>query len=1136
MPDKNRKLIQEFKALGVPAASPQPRATKVSQFEKDFRDYLAAQQEARQQLTSDLVSPSRVANAAVPGAVGALTGYGSQILGAPGDIVGLYEEFKPESFRSAPASLQALPSTEQVQQLFAPKADSFIGRRMPEYEAGITGGNLYALGEGVAALPSLARGVGRGAKALGKEAGRRIDEAMLTGEGMLGSALAPARPNFIKETGGKGRYETKQEGPFYRVTQRKTEEGGSGNREVSGQVRSPDIAGRSGRGDVPQPISDEAIGLLIKDPSNFVSRAANAYTQGVAGRGYGLPEMPESSLAKQSAIGRVFQLAASGDNAYKQAVFEAYGRRYPKLVESTGAQNYDQLMEAAYRQLAKETADQFHTLPISMSYHRRGEGNYQNSGELLRDIYGNRHMYVYQGGDPHDFLNAVDPETGLNTNEMFRAVHDFYGHATHGNAFGPKGEEIAYGAHSQMYSPLARMAMAGETRGQNSFVNYTPINAELKQRINLLNEAKYEASRRGDLADVAEADDMLKRMWQDFQFAPQKSVLLPPEFLETSYTGGMPSWVSPLIVPDPGTTTSQFLTHYSHSPDLTFLDPKRYGTGIKGAEASRLRSAENPVMERSYFYTGDPALVRPEKGLGSHRYGAMGEGLYDLMADPLLFRPLAVEANRVPWTSQVNRGVVRAPQAEADVERLIKEYGYSGMANPDLGMAIMYDKTPVSPFAQGGAVSQDAMRMKAWDKQVQGKAAGGVTKVGKGIGKAIDVVTELKEAPKAGVFKPKRVQTVSEPQRMAFPGIYQRPDVIASEAASRVAPEDPALKQIFGVTREDLYQLGKSRQGNLPGELPGQSANPRGSAAAEAVMTRRNRQRILDVNAEAEKHPLLVQGMDPWYVMDPLYKRMVQLLGPEQANIEYRKMNTLMGMASPGSEVLDEIPRGTAAYFLQKQGRFPEFIEHLGKKQNERGDVPLDIINVPGHIYHQTAQAIPMGRYLETGELQMKSPKVPMYIEASQVPEIGLQTRTPVGDAHWSRAVGLADTRGARTIKGKEVVPGASVSNAEMAQLAPWWREQIAKELGIESVPAQARTWGVFSGQTGVTTPIGAPKLELLAQKIMETAERLGVSPETARDMVITGQTYAGKKDGGAVNMAEGGVTSDDLIVEERPL
>ena len=72
------------------------------------------------------------------------------------------------------------------------------------------------------------------------------------------------------------------------------------------------------------------------------------------------------------------------------------------------------------------------------------------------------------------------------------------------------------------------------------------------------------------------------------------------------------------------------------------------------------------------------------------------------------------------------------------------------------------------------------------------------------------------------------LQTVSTPERMAFPGIYKRPDEIAKEAAERVAPESPNLKRLFGVTREDLYQIGKGREGNLPGELPGLAANPKG--------------------------------------------------------------------------------------------------------------------------------------------------------------------------------------------------------------------------------------------------------------------------------------------------------------------
>jgi hypothetical protein len=259
--------------------------------------------------------------------------------------------------------------------------------------------------------------------------------------------------------------------------------------------------------------------------------------------------------------------------------------------------------------------------------------------------------------------------------------------------------------------------------------------------------------------------------------------------------------------------------------------------------------------------------------------------------------------------------------------------------------------------------------------------------------------------------------------------------------------------------------------------------------------------------------------MDPWYIMDPVYKRMAELIGPEAAAHEYNKMNHLMGMSSPGSEVNTEIPRGTAAYFLDKQGRFGDFVKYAGKPAKKRkAKFPEDIRNVPGHAYHKTAQALPMAKYLESGEMMMKTPKVPMYIQASGVPETGFQTATPVGDAHWSRAVGLADTRNWATVKGKQEIPKGSVTNPEMTALAPWWREHIAGKLGLESVPAQARAWGAFSPQTGVTTPIGAPKLELLAKKIMETAHRMGVSPETARDYVLTGKTYAGKKEGGDVS------------------
>ena len=61
-------------------------------------------------------------------------------------------------------------------------------------------------------------------------------------------------------------------------------------------------------------------------------------------------------------------------------------------------------------------------------------------------------------------------------NDVFRAVHDAFGHNGPGNPFfRAPGEERAWGHHSLMYSPAARPAMTTETRGQNSWLNYGPF-------------------------------------------------------------------------------------------------------------------------------------------------------------------------------------------------------------------------------------------------------------------------------------------------------------------------------------------------------------------------------------------------------------------------------------------------------------------------------------------------------------------------------------------------------------------------------------------------------------------------------------------------------------------------------------
>jgi hypothetical protein len=391
---------------------------------------------------------------------------------------------------------------------------------------------------------------------------------------------------------------------------------------------------------------------------------------------------------------------------------------------------------------------------------------------------------------------------------------------------------------------------------------------------------------------------------------------------------------------------------------------------------------------------------------------------------------------------------------------------------------------------------------------------------------AFDQLTEMTMAGPMGFASAgitKRQATVVNPERIAYPGIYSNPRELVQEAASRVAPESPLLKQLFGVTREDLFDISQqgTRAGNITDVPFKTAANPKGAAHATQVMNPRNVQRLQDIVAEAKQQPELYKGMASWYTMDPLYKRFVDIYGPDRAIGEYNKFNTLTGMSSPGSEVLTELNRGTAANMMDTAGRFAEFRKYGGLPEGKRkADFPAELAGVTGHPYHKTAQSGPMEKYLETGLLNMGSAKVPSYIHASGVPETGFQTQWPVGDAHWSRLVGLPDVRGATTKKGKESVPNASASVPEMVSLGPWFNQRIAQPMGMEAVPAQAVIWGAGSGATGVTSPIGAPKLELLAQQIGETARRLNITPEAARDLIIRGQAYAG------------GITKGGLLVD----
>jgi hypothetical protein len=672
-------------AKPAPSISEVPFMGERSIAQEKMQETLREREDARRlALEKDFASrpiPEKLAGAAesagfIGSTVGRSLGYPfAELYGRATDQPKLGQTFLEGA--TLPESDLGLEYTVRFGEAMEPVAKALEASKIPEITPGMLTAPVRLIEEGAQQAARV------GQKAV-SQAAQRL---------RLSPDLMPLRQSSISN-GVK--YETKQEGPFYRVSAQGSAEGVRGNKESSGA--SSATAAGSTRGDVPQPIADAQLDEIISQPDNFVRSVATRYAEEVNGRPYELPEMESSSLKKQAPVGRVFMLAATDDPQYKSKVFDAYSAAMPEVIERSGAKTYDELVEAAYRQLAKETDEQFKRLPVSMSFHRFGEGNYENSRDMLRDIYGNKHLYVFQGGEPHPYLSKVDPVTGLNDNEKFRAVHDFFGHAIHGNQFGPKGEEIAWLAHSQMYSPLARLAMTTETRGQNSVVNYTPLNAQLKATIAEFDNNIYEARRRGLNTEAEKLEATKKKLFDEFQYAPQKGLLLPPEMLTPEYRGETPEYLRELIQPEPGTTVREALTHFSRSPDLSMTDPAMYGKGIRGEEMARLSGAPD-VRPRTFFYTGESP--KPEPGLGPYRYGAEAE-LYDLSADPLRIKTLARESLRNPISSNVNPGLVDPSEALTAAERVLRDYGYPGYTVPERGAATIFSPLEVKRFARGG--------------------------------------------------------------------------------------------------------------------------------------------------------------------------------------------------------------------------------------------------------------------------------------------------------------------------------------------------------------------------------------------------------------------------------------------------
>ena len=181
----------------------------------------------------------------------------------------------------------------------------------------------------------------------------------------------------------------------------------------------------------------------------------------------------------------------------------------------------DPLTKASYEAMIKETMAQYQAAKAAgfkaeFWNPETDEDPYHASPRLAtEDIRKNHHMWVYPTDAGYGSDGPITEEqirknpmlrqsgetwngVPVTVNDIFRAVHDYFGHAKEGVGFRDNGEENAWRAHASMFSPLARLAMTSETRGQNSWLNYGPF-----------------------------GDKNRKARTEDSTFAPQKIGILP---------------------------------------------------------------------------------------------------------------------------------------------------------------------------------------------------------------------------------------------------------------------------------------------------------------------------------------------------------------------------------------------------------------------------------------------------------------------------------------------------------------------------------------------------------------------------------------------------------------------------------
>lgn len=213
-----------------------------------------------------------------------------------------------------------------------------------------------------------------------------------------------------------------------------------------------------------------------------------------------LPNVPKDVRGADFALQALAEEYASKNNIPYQRqteyvkVDEERATRIAEAYETMKHEPDSPEVKEAYEELIDQTKAQYNTLvEAGYSFYFFDETNDPYNGNpssAMRDLTENKVMGVFSteaGFGSSEEINVADNpllgETGLTwdykgkprkvlANDLFRAVHDAFGHGLEGAGFRARGEENAWQAHVKLFYGKAVGAITTETRGQNSWLNF----------------------------------------------------------------------------------------------------------------------------------------------------------------------------------------------------------------------------------------------------------------------------------------------------------------------------------------------------------------------------------------------------------------------------------------------------------------------------------------------------------------------------------------------------------------------------------------------------------------------------------------------------------------------------------------